>query len=642
MSLPPNRRALLLVLCAMLLTGLIYLPGLAGPWLVDDEANIGVFHGFAAGQAPYQEIIFSNSSGPLGRSVAMASFALNHALDLFDSRALKASNLLIHLANGLLLYLLLARLFRQRNPAPAITPACLAAAIATWWLLLPQHINTVLYIVQRMTELAAFFSLATCQAYVAGRQRGLEGKKKSGSVLIALALLLLFPLALYSKESAFSCLAWIFLIELFFFAATPAWRTGSRNVLAITVALVTVAGIIACMSGTIRDGYLLRDFSLGERLLTQPRVLLDYVFNTFLPNNARMGLFHDDLTLSRSLTSPWSTLPAILGLLAAVAAAIWLAPTRWWGVALGIMLFLSGHLIESSFIALELYFEHRNYLPSLGLLLAASLLIAGTWPWRQRLLWVCFGIYLLLLAASGLQRTYIWGDERLLLESSAHNHPHSLRAWTDYSENLLRQGRGREAIQASLDSAERNPEVAAVFYLQAVSIYCRSHQTPPPVLIQRAADTLSASRSSAFSLLTPLGIGLDFILTEKKTGHCGQADFSSLMPALMEQDRRLGAHYGPARSRLWMLRLTLAEWLLDSGRTEQALTILRDSWAQSNRADIPLVGLTLAQALAAGQHNEEELATVLAQLAPLTTDAPDDFKEALHGLQQGLRTRGTP
>ena len=38
---------------------------------------------------------------------------------------------------------------------------------------------------------------------------------------------------------------------------------------------------------------------------------------------------------------------------------------------MGVLWFLAGHLLESSFIGLVIAFEHRNYLPSLGILLAS-------------------------------------------------------------------------------------------------------------------------------------------------------------------------------------------------------------------------------------------------------------------------------
>ena len=49
-----------------------------------------------------------------------------------------------------------------------------------------------------------------------------------------------------------------------------------------------------------------------------------------------------------------------------------------WGryLAFGIAWFLVGHSIESTVFSLELYFEHRNYFPGVGLFLLAGVLFA--------------------------------------------------------------------------------------------------------------------------------------------------------------------------------------------------------------------------------------------------------------------------
>ncbi len=195
-----HRLPWLILLTGLLLSAAIYLPGLSGPWLVDDESNLGMFSHYAPGQAPYADIIFSNPSGPLGRAVSMASFAGNHALGLFSTPALKATNLVIHLLNGLLLFFLLRRLFRRRTPAAVSAPDLFAASLAAWWLLLPIHISTVLYIVQRMTEISTFFSRAACLAYVAGRD-ALDARPARSKLILACSLLLLLPLAVFAKES---------------------------------------------------------------------------------------------------------------------------------------------------------------------------------------------------------------------------------------------------------------------------------------------------------------------------------------------------------------------------------------------------------------------------------------------------------
>jgi hypothetical protein len=649
-----QRHAAQLILAgALLLTALVLLPGLSGPWLVDDDYNLGPFNAVgnnngnnsADSNLSYHDVIFGNVSGPLGRPVAMASFAANHALGLFSTPALKATNILIHLGNGLLLYLLLSRLFRRRNPVAENLPSdTYAALLAAWWLLLPMHISTVLYIVQRMTEIATFFSLASCLSYAAGREAQENGRPQRGIMAVTASLLLFFPLAIFAKESAFCTLAWLLLIELFFFKgitegfnafsnAVIGKRFSRPQLLTALVVLVIAAGVAAVLLLSLQNNYVWRDFTLGERLLTQPRVIASYVGDIFLPNSSSMGVFRDDFTISHSLFAPWTTALALLTLGAALTLGVRLADSRWWGVSFGLLFYLAGHLVESTIISLELYFEHRNYLPSIGLLIAASSALLLAWSWRRALLVVAFSLYLALLGLATLQRSQIWGNKDLLLATSAHNHPHSVRAWTDYTEALLMQGKGLQALQTALQGADNNPELSGIFYLHALSIYCRSEQAPPAALIAKTGEALSLHPGYSGGMLTPLSIGLDYTLTRKKEGHCLDADFSPLMPALIAQDRDIIAHYGPQRSGLWLLRLTLGEWLIETGDTPAALGILRDTWAQPNKSDMPMVGLVLAQTL---HRNGDlpEMRKVLQELGAVTQDAPPDFQEEVHALMQ--------
>jgi hypothetical protein len=626
----PRRAHLLMLAVAMLLTALVYVPGLSGAWLVDDESNLGAFSQYEAGAAPYRELIFSNNSGPLGRSVSMASFALNHTLGLFSTTALKATNLGIHLACGLLLYLLLAQLFRLRNPTATVAAPLLAALLTAWWLLLPQHINTVLYIVQRMAQLAALFSLAACLSYVRGRA-ALQAGNPRGYLGIALALALFLPLAMLAKETGILCLGWLALIEVFFFRRShPSLQPGRVLLIASVLAGSLIAAVAIFSPHFFADGYLLRDFTLHERLLTQPRVLFTYIGNIFLPDSATMGLFHDDFVVSQSLLSPWTTLPALLLLFALLGLGIRLANSpRWWPVSFGLFFYFAGHLLESSFIALELYFEHRNYLPAAGLLLAI-VPVLGAWPWRRQLLALVLGLYFSLLSVSALQTTQIWGRNDLLLAVSARNHPHSLRAWSDYAEDLLAMRQPQRALEAVALTAERNPRFAAISYLHMLTIYCRLHRQPPPEVIATTASGI-ATLDTAFA--TPLSIGLDNVLGSHRAGHCGNADFSAFGPALIAQDRRLVEHLGDNRGRLWVLRFNIAEWLIDTGHEPAARDILRDIWNRGDRRELPMPGLILAKTL---NHPgfEAEKRKVLDELEAVTSDAPADFRAQMNALRQ--------
>lgn len=615
----------------------LYAPGLDGPWLLDDDANIGIFKQAKTdvlGTAHYLQIIFGNESGPLGRPIALASFALNHATGLFTTSSLKATNLLLHLSNGFLLYWLLLALLQRRNPLEnLIAPSTLALILSAWWMILPIHVSSVFYIVQRMTLLSGFFSLAACIAYTLGRIKQ-ENHATHGWLAITLGIFVFFPLAIFTKENSFTVLAWLLLIEIFFLQPKIIIQTSRiQHLLMALIALTACAIATASQLDFIQESYLSREFSLYERMMTQPAVLTAYMSDILLPSSSSMGIFHDDFPITRyteiiSTASLPMLLIAILLFLAVMT-----AHSSWWGVSFGILVYFSGHLIESTIIPLELYFEHRNYLPSIGLLVASLTVVTRIWPFRQLFLTGFLAIYMTTLGFSLYQRSHIWADKGLLLKTSALNHPQSMRAWTDYPEYLLEKRQPRAALEVALQAAHTNPNYAAVSYMQMISIYCRINQPAPARLINLTAKALSTNRNMSSSMTTPLSIGLNAILTDHNQGNCRQTDFRPLVPALLQFDSSLIDHYQEKRQELWLLRLTLAEWLLTLGHPQQALSILADIWLHGNRPATPTVGLVLAETLVStGQYSKAR--QVLSELSAVTHDAPDDFRQNMNTLRQ--------
>ena len=101
--------------CLLLLVvvpSLLVWPGLSGPLVYDDYTNLAPL---LTEEPEYLRTIFENDSGPLGRIVTMGSFVANHwysnGLDVFQ---LKFTNLVIHIMNGLLLFILLLKLLKDK------------------------------------------------------------------------------------------------------------------------------------------------------------------------------------------------------------------------------------------------------------------------------------------------------------------------------------------------------------------------------------------------------------------------------------------------------------------------------------------------------------------------------------------------
>jgi len=208
--------------------------------------------------------------------------------------------------------------------------------------------------------------------FVAGRGRLLTGHR-GGFPLVMSAFALFTPLGMLAKENAALLPCFVFLIEWVFFRFETK-RPRDAQVLRLSwliglIAVSTPAVYFLAHHGWLVDGYGDRPFTLEERLLTECRILVLYLKWIVLPRGAELSLFHDDLPLSTGLLTPWSTLPCVLliALLSLVAIALRKRAPMF---AFGVLFFLIGQSMESSVIALELIHEHRNYVPSIGVLLA--------------------------------------------------------------------------------------------------------------------------------------------------------------------------------------------------------------------------------------------------------------------------------
>jgi protein O-mannosyl-transferase len=411
----------------------IYWPGLHGSFFFDDGPSITLAEGVrleALSLESLHQALASGGAGPSGRPIAQLSFALNHYFSGFNPFVFKATNLAIHFACGLLVFALTRRVFdtgkstvQQRNLSIA------SGAVTALWLLHPIQLLPVLHAVQRMTSLSAFFLLAALLLHIRGR----ENAGRTGVPWLLLAWGALWPLSVLSKESGLLfpmfVLAWELLVRRNSFGRLDRF---ARSLMALA-ALVLIAGLVYAFSVRAQwlwAGYQLRPFSLTERLLTESRVLWFYLELIVAPNLKAFGLYHDDFVLSTGILSPWTTLPALLGL-AGLAVLAWLTRTRAPIVAFGVSWFLVGHALESTVLPLELAHEHRNYLPLLGILLPAgwALVLALERRGAHRTIGTVLAASVLgyFSLLTGL-RSHQFGEEVRRAQVEASNHPSSARA----------------------------------------------------------------------------------------------------------------------------------------------------------------------------------------------------------------------
>lgn len=354
--------------------------GLPGDFAFDDGVNLlynanFVFVDFDLGNI--LRATFSSESGPFGRPVAMFSFALNQffAGGIYPF-GLKLTNIIIHVVNSLLLYLLLKVFFtlpvagafsqRQKEYVPIVLPFI--------WGLHPFVLTSVLYVIQRMTSLSVTFMFISLINYLLLRKIELSGGRIRLKQWVLLFLgAFSFILAILTKETALLLGFFVLVFEISFFRFKS--DNGlSRLALSVVVIFVFIPVLLLSIKtlydpSWIINGYSGRPFSLTERVLTQPRVILFYLSQIYFPNISEMGVFHDDLQISSGWDFPKSTPFAFVACLTLFSLAIGSCFTRnpvLKVFGFSFTWFFVGHLLESTVFPLEIAHEHRNYLPMIG------------------------------------------------------------------------------------------------------------------------------------------------------------------------------------------------------------------------------------------------------------------------------------
>lgn len=524
----PDRRLLAVsaAICGLLaLAAAIYWPGLSGTFLFDDQANLAKLQKITAPLTLEQLGVFASSgtAGPTGRPLSMLTFGLQYQAWPAAPEAFRLVNLLLHLANGALVFWLFRSLGRTAGWKGRGDIAALA--IAAFWLLHPIQVSTTLYIVQRMTLVASLFTLTGLIAFVKGRHLVQQGKARQGYLLAGAGIVLGTLLAMGGKESGVLLPVYALAIEATLFSRIPAgegWRRWKAAFLYLPLAAMLALLLIKFGSPALYQG---RDFTLEQRLLTEPRVLMDYLRKLFLIPPYNFGVFFDDYPLSRGWLSPVQTLLAAVATALAIGSA-WLTRRRFPIYAFAMLWFFGGHVLESTFLPLELYFEHRNYLPSLGplaaLVLGARELVAR----RPRPSYAMAGAVLFLaMAALTWQQTRLWGNSLVQAAIWAKEHPGSQRALERVGMMFALSGNADKAGQYFAALGERFPNKADGPLFQRY-LACHFPDAPAPDARELERRLREGSKSA-----TAVGV-LAEIVRLKEQDRCGQVSSSEVQTLL--------------------------------------------------------------------------------------------------------------
>lgn len=470
-----QRREVLLLFFLAILVFSVYSNTLGSPFVFDDKDNIENNPYIRITRLDGVSLKSASRSIIANRPVTNLSFALNYYFHGYRVIGYHLVNILIHMTNGILLYLLVKNTLNLAVPKipplcrsepekkqkqvsgnayrPAgdqtaaagfyLHPARISFFTALIWLVHPIQTQSVTYIVQRMNGMATLFYVLALLLYVRAR---VAQNSRCRIILYSCCVLSGF-LALGSKEISVTLPLFIILYEWYFFQdLSLSWL--KRSLLPFAGVLIFLVLVVFWYTGThplqrILSGYGGREFTLSQRLLTEFRVVIFYIGLLMFPHPSRLNLDHD-FPLSLSLFHPLSTFFSIAGVIGLLGLALYLA-RRDRLISFCILWFLGNLVVESSIIALEIIFEHRTYLPSMMLALMVVL-------WVHRYIkpgWLGVGI-LCFAVALGTFWTYnrnkVWQDDISLRRDTVAKSPRKARPHYGLGVALAAQGHLDEAI----------------------------------------------------------------------------------------------------------------------------------------------------------------------------------------------------
>ncbi len=391
------------------------------------------------------------------RIFAFSTFALNYYFGGFNVFGYHLVNLLVHLGSGLFLYWFLLLTFHtptlKKWNGPKAFPIALFSALL--FLSHPIQTQSVTYICQRMASMGGMFYLLAMVLYVKGRL-----SSSSRRFLYWAGLGLSYLLGVFTKENVAILPIFVALYEFYFFQdfhLTPKRKKAWICAFGI-VMLIALLGFFFWGRGglykLILEGYKGMDFTLTERVLTQFRVVLYYVSLLIYPGPSRLNLDHDFAT-SRSLFDPWTTVVSILVVAGLIGYSLWVA-RRKPVLSYFVLWYFGNLLIESSIFPLEMIYEHRLYLPSVGPVVLFVVGVLKGWErlrerWRvlERHQWppLAFFCCLTFLFIVGCyERNLVWRDEISLWQDAVAKSPAESRPYCNLGMAYSHVGRYEEAI----------------------------------------------------------------------------------------------------------------------------------------------------------------------------------------------------
>lgn len=358
-------------------------------FLVEENTRIrSLGPGNVAGMLLYR------SSHGAWQPLRVLSYAVDYTVWGLDPFGYHLTNLVLHTANVLLVYLVMLWLLRRRP---------LAWLGAAAWAVHPVQVESVAWVSGRRDVLYGFFFLLSFLTFVWGERRYRRGRSWAWLFGLSLGCLLL---SLLSKPSAVMLPPLLVLaIVLFEESREPLWQ---RLAVVVPHGLVAAA-VAAAQYWCAAQAKVVKSRVIGEQLASMPWTFATYWKLAFLP--VHLATPHSRVPLTWKTDAQVIVVCALVWI--GVTLVLWKASSRrtvalfclgWWYL----VLLPVSNLVPLSMLVAERYL----YIPLLGVCALGADIVGTVWRRRPWLVSLCVAAILALLVARTHTRSPVWYDGR--------------------------------------------------------------------------------------------------------------------------------------------------------------------------------------------------------------------------------------
>lgn len=436
-----------------------YSGSLENSWHFDDFPNIVKNKNIQIENLSWNQIkksFYSHNEDRISRPLSGLSFALNYLFFGLDLKSYHIVNILIHVLCCITVYLVFITTLNiciEKNnvsiPKHLVIDIALLGAVL--WAIHPIQTQAITYIVQRMASMAALFYVIALYCYLKFRLQSVDIIK----ILLFLLCILFWVAGMLSKENVVLLPLSIIAYELIIFRTRLIYNKKFVFLIFLCFAFMIVVSLFLISGKLVQffeNAYEYRPHTMWQRFITQPIILVRYILLLFLPIADFLTL-ESNIFASKGLLSPPITFFSNILIYILIFMSIFFSK-KFPLVCFSLIFYFVNHLIESTVIDLELYFEHRNYLPSIFIYLTISCyLIYFIYLYKnlnKKYLYFLLSILTTSIIVSEGNATYlrneIWKDEISLNLDNIEKSPLNLRGYNNLAAEYIKLDQKEKAL----------------------------------------------------------------------------------------------------------------------------------------------------------------------------------------------------